>query len=102
MVETMSETERVLRGELATTVDTLRTVVSQMPLPTEQETADAVLTVTGATQTLHTAETLVDALAELDDVTHETVLLVATARQSLSMMRSCLALLCAEVDSRLT
>lgn len=101
MSETMSETEQVLRAELADAVGVLRTVVTQMPLPAEQAPREGAFTVTGASGTLRRAEALVDELAQLDGATHEAVLLCASAKQSLALMRSCLALLCAEVDSRL-
>lgn len=101
MSETMSETERILRTELAETVGVLRTVVNTMPVPSEQPVKEAALTVAGANGTLMRAEALVEELAALDAATTEAVLFCATARQSLAVMRSCLALLCAELDSRL-
>lgn len=101
MAQTMSESEQVLRSELAAAIGTLRTVVNTIPVTSEPLPHEAALTVTGANGALMRTEALAEELAKLEDATHETVLLAANATQALAMMRSCLALLCAEVDSRL-
>lgn len=103
MAESMSQAESELRSELTRSVNKLRKATKHIPvinLIAQSDLPSVVRAHHDAVCALRDAERLTEELASLDAATEEAALLATTSRVALSMISHSLALLCAELDSR--
>lgn len=96
---TMTAAEAALRNELSAAVIQARRVPDLDATP-DNGLTEVAASVDQANAALRDAESCSDALAELEAVTTEGMLLSASASMAIAAIRELLTLVCAEVDAR--
>ncbi len=103
MANTMTAAEAALRTELSAAVSQARRAIRRVPdLDTVHPDgfAEVAASVDQANAALRDAESCGKAIAELEAVTTEGMLLSASASMAITAIRELLTLVCAEVDAR--